>query len=338
MLIKRYGIGVRMILALAPVLTALLCLRIGRYSFNLMDICKLLWTYAVSGRDGIEPQAYSVLFNIRLPRIILATLCGAGLAVSGAAFQPLFSNVLATPDTLGVAQGACFGAALALLFYDGLLWVQLIALVFGLVAIFMTYTISKVKGQSSTLMIILAGIAVSSMFTSFVSLVKYVADPESQLPTITYWLLGSMSGITYQSLMIGGPLIVVGTVLIYLLRWRLNVLSLSEDEARSLGVNLKRLRILIIFAASMITASCASMCGRIEWVGLLVPHTVRILFGSNNEKVIPASISLGAVFMLIMDTVARAATTAEIPLSILTAVIGAPVFIVLLRKSGGKWL
>lgn len=338
MLMKRYGTGTRILLILAPVLTALICLGIGRYSFNLADICKLLYTYGVSGKDAIEPQAYSVVFNIRLPRIILAVLCGAGLAVSGAAFQPLFSNALATPDTLGVAQGACFGAALALLFSDSLLWVQLVALVFGLIAIMLTYSISKVKGQSSTFMIILAGIAVSSLFTSLVSLVKYVADPESQLPTITYWLLGSMAGITYKSLAIGAPLICGGILIIYLLRWRLNILSMSEDEARSMGIDLRKLRIIIILAAALITASCASMCGRIEWVGLLIPHGVRMLFGSNNERVIPASISLGAVFMLVMDTTARAATTAEIPLSILTAVIGAPVFILLLRKTGGGWL
>lgn len=159
----------------------------------------------------------------------------------------MFSNALATPDTLGVAQGACFGAALALLFSDSLLWVQLAALVFGLIAIMLTYSISKVKGQSSTFMIILAGIAVSSLFTSLVSLIKYVADPESQLPTITYWLLGSMAGITYKSLAIGGPLVCGGILMIYLLRWRLNILSMSEDEARSMGIDLKKNFVLSLF-------------------------------------------------------------------------------------------
>ena len=186
-------------------------------------------------------------------------------------------------------------------------------------------------------MIVLAGLVVSSVFEALVSLMKYVADPQDELPVITYWLMGSMSRANYKNLVMGIPFIVIGIIIIFALRWRLNILSFNEDEARSLGVNVKILRAAFILASSMITASCVSMCGQVGWVGLLVPHISRMMRGNNNCKVIPVSISLGAFFMIVMDTFARSATASEIPISILTAIIGAPVFIVLLKKTGGSW-
>ena len=186
-------------------------------------------------------------------------------------------------------------------------------------------------------MIVLSGMVISALFEALVSLLKYVADPEEVLPTITYWLMGSLSSVSYRSLALGMPMIAAGILIIYLLRWRLNILSLNEDEAYSMGVNVKFLRLLLIVAATMVTASCVSMCGKLGWVGLLIPHVARMLRGNNNRYVVPACISLGAVFMLVIDTLARSATEAEIPISILTAIIGAPFFIGLLRKTGGGW-
>jgi iron complex transport system permease protein len=326
-----------MLLAL-PALVSLVCIGTGRYSISVADSFATLLAGIAGDAGTIAPQAYSVIFNIRLPRILLSIFCGGGLAASGIAFQALFTNPLATPDTLGVASGACFGAALALLLGCPSLGVQAIAMLFGLLAVFLSYSISRIRGKSTIIMVVLSGLVISSMFNAFVSLVKYVADPENQLPAITYWLMGSFAGVSYKALSIGAPLIVIGVAVIYALRWRLNILSLSEDEARSMGVHVKLTRISVIVAATLVTGSTVAMCGQVGWVGLLVPHVCRMLFGGDNRHLVPASLSLGAVFMLVTDTVARAATTAEIPLTILTAVIGAPFFVLLLRKTGGAWL
>lgn len=324
-----------LLLLLLPVATAFLCLGFGRFSISAGETFQVL----ADGLKGVgeSDMKHSVVFQVRLPRIILSLLVGAGLACSGAAFQGLFTNPLATPDTLGVASGASFGAVLAMMFDANLIIIQLSALVFGLAACMLAYSISKIKGSSTIVMIVLAGMVVSALFQALVSLLKYVADPQDKLPSITYWLMGSMSGATYKTLAIGSPFILTGIAVIFALRWRLNILSLNEEEAKSMGMNIKVLRIGIIVSASLITASCVSMCGQVGWVGLLIPHVSRMIMGSNNRNVIPISISLGAVFMAMMDTFARSATAAEIPLSILTAIIGAPFFIGLLRKTGGAW-
>ena len=330
------NILITVLLIVLPVAAALICLGIGRIMYTPGETVRNVWSVITAGRDSIEKNVYSVLFNMRLPRIILAVLCGSGMALAGCAFQSLFSNVMATPDTLGVAAGASFGAVLAILFDAGLILVQASALVMGVAAVLLTMTFSIKREGSSTVMIILSGIICSSLFQALTSLVKYVADTDSKLPAITYWLLGSLVNANYRSLALGGPFIILGILIIFLLRWKLNILILPEDEIRSLGNNLKLLRILIIGSATMITASCISMCGQIGWVGLLVPHICRMLTGGDHRRLVPACISFGAVFMLIIDTIARAATAAEIPISILTAIIGAPIFVILLRRTGGS--
>ena len=322
-------------LAVLPLFTALICLGFGRYALGVFDTVRILFSGVTKAE--ITAVERSVIFSVRLPRIILAAFVGAGLSCAGAAFQGLFTNPLATPDTLGVASGASFGAVSALLFRSNLIVVQLSALVFGLVACAVTYSVGRFRGRSSVVMIVLSGMVVSALFQAFVSLVKYAADPQDILPSITYWLMGSMSGASYKTLLLGLPFIVTGTLIIFALRWRLNILSLNEDEARSMGMNIRVMRLLVIVASSLITASAVSMCGSVGWVGLLVPHMARMLMGSNNRTVIPISISLGSVFVIVIDTFARSMSAAEIPISILTAVIGAPFFIALLRKTGGSW-
>ena len=274
------------------------------------------------------------IWNLRLPRILLAALAGAGLSAAGCAFQSLFANPLATPDTLGVASGASFGAALGLLLGLPLLGVQLSALVMGALAVGLTWLAGsgKSKGLST---VVLAGIMMGSLFNALVSLVKFVADEESQLPAITHWLMGGLNNAAFETLVMGAPPILIGILVMYLLRWRMNLLPLSEDEARSSGVNIPVLRGITVICATMVTASCVSMCGQVGWVGLLVPHMCRMKFGSNHLSLLPASISFGAAFLIIVDTVARSACPQEIPISILTAIIGAPFFIILMRKSGG---
>ena len=318
-----------------PFLAALICLGIGRYSMSVSETVTTLFSRFTNAK--VDNTAYTVIFNVRLPRIILAAVVGAGLSCAGAAFQGLFSNPLATPDTLGVASGASFGAVLAMLIGGNMIGIQGMALIFGLISCLITFLIGRSSRRGSIVMIVLAGLVVSSVFEALVSLMKYVADPQDELPVITYWLMGSMSRANYKNLVMGIPFIVIGIIIIFALRWRLNILSFNEDEARSLGVNVKILRVAFILASSMITASCVSMCGQVGWVGLLVPHISRMMRGNNNCKVIPVSISLGAFFMIVMDTFARSATASEIPISILTAIIGAPVFIVLLKKTGGPW-
>ena len=323
------------ILGILPFLAALICLGIGRYSMSVSETVTTLFSRFTNAK--VDNTAYTVIFNVRLPRIILAAVVGAGLSCAGAAFQGLFSNPLATPDTLGVASGASFGAVLAMLIGGNMIDIQGMALIFGLISCLITFLIGRSSRRGSIVMIVLAGLVVSSVFEALVSLMKYVADPQDELPVITYWLMGSMSRANYKNLVMGIPFIVIGIIIIFALRWRLNILSFNEDEARSLGVNVKILRAAFILASSMITASCVSMCGQVGWVGLLVPHISRMMRGNNNCRVIPVSISLGAFFMIVMDTFARSATASEIPISILTAIIGAPVFIVLLKKTGGSW-
>ncbi|MBR6615681.1 MAG: iron ABC transporter permease [Lachnospiraceae bacterium] len=331
--LSAFTLGV--VLTFLPIAAALICLGIGRYSMTTKETIEVLLS-PFTGKE-VENFAYSTIFHIRLPRILLAAAVGSGLSCAGTAFQGLFSNPLATPDTLGVGSGAAFGAVLAMLFGANLISIQFFALIFGLLACFITYNISRKNGKNSIIMIVLSGMVISAVFEALVSMMKYIADPEEELPVITYWLMGSMSRANYDNLKLGLPFIFAGIILIFLLRWRLNILSLNEDEASSLGMNIKVMRIIFIIASSMITASSVSMCGSVGWVGLLIPHISRMIGGNNNNSVVPISISLGALFMIVMDTFARSATAAEIPISILTAIIGAPVFVMLLRRTGGAW-
>lgn len=315
------------------VITMLGAMGIGRYSISLGDIINTLLPKSLAGE--VEPNVRTVIYNIRLPRVLLAALAGSGLAVSGAAFQSLFSNPLATPDTLGVATGASFGAALGIILGFGSIGIQMCAFIVGIACIGLVYFISKIKGERSMIMIILAGMVISSLFQAMVSLIKYVADPQDTLPQITFWLMGSLSGAGFDELIIAVPLIILGILIIFLLRWKINMLSLHEDESKSLGVNVKIVRLFTIMSAALITASVVSICGNIGWVGLLIPHISRMIFGNNNKSVIPACIGFGAIFMVVIDTIARSAIASEIPISILTAFVGAPFFIILLRKTGG---
>lgn len=312
----------------------LLAMGIGRYGISIGQIINSFLPEGLA-MEEVDPNVKTVIYSIRLPRVLLAALAGGGLAVSGAAFQSIFSNPLATPDTLGVATGSSFGATLGIMLGFGSVGIQSCAFILGIICVGLVYFISRIKGETTIIMIILSGMVISALFDAMVSLIKYAADPQDVLPEITFWLMGSLSGVGFKDLLMGSPFIIIGIAIIFFLRWKLNTLSLHEDEAKSLGVNVKVIRTLTIIAAAMITASVVSLCGKIGWVGLLIPHVSRMLFGNDNKSVVPASIGFGAIFMVIIDTIARSATAAEIPISILTAVIGAPFFIILLRKTGG---
>lgn len=314
-----------------PVVIGLGCICVGRMEIPISDVFKTIG--AIFTGQETDVQNYSIIVNLRLPRILMAIIVGAGLTCAGNTFQSLFSNPLATPDILGVTSGTCVGAILAIILSCGILGTQLIALAFGLVSVLFTIKIAGRNKNDSMIYLVLAGVIASSLFNAIGSLLKYTADPQDKLPEITYWLMGSFTSATYQKLLIGSPLIIVGIVIIYLLRWRLNILALSEDEAKASGIDLKKTRMIFILASTLITASAVSMCGQIGWIGLLIPHCARMLVGSNNRYVVPLSISLGASFMILIDTFSRSLTVIELPLSVLTAIIGAPVFILLLNRS-----
>ena len=320
------------VLIVLPVLLGLAALCIGRISYPLGDIWQVL-TAPFTGAET-DKQMQIVIWNIRMPRVLLAMLVGAGLSVSGCAFQSLFANPLATPDTLGVASGTSFGAALALLMGMGLLGVQGVAFAFGILAVTLTWLSAAGKGRGIS-SVVLGGIMIGSLFSSLVSLVKFTADTDTQLPAITYWLMGSLASAGFDSLLWGAPCILLGIVILFLLRWQLNILPLGEDEAKSLGSNITLLRGVTIVCATAMTASSVAMCGQVGWVGLLIPHICRMAFGSNHRTLIPASVSLGACFLVIVDTMARTISAAEIPISVLTAIIGAPFFILLMRRGKG---
>ena len=322
------------ILIVLPVIAALIALGIGRMNIPPGEVVSVLRARLAGGHWESELVEKTVM-TLRLPRILLAALVGAGLSVSGCAFQSLFANPLATPDTLGVASGASFGAALGLLMGFNLVGVQIVGMAMGGLAVALTWLAGSGKDRGGLSYIVLSGIMIGSLFSALVSLIKFVADEESQLPAITYWLMGGLDKANYRTLSLGAPVIFTGIVVFCLIRWRMNLLPLTDDEARSSGVNIRALRAVTVVCATAITASCVAMCGQVGWVGLLIPHMCRMIWGNNHLSIVPASISLGAVFMIAVDTMARSISAAEIPVSILTAVIGAPFFIMLMRRSGG---
>ena len=273
----------------------------------------------------------NVFWQIRFPRITAAALVGAALSTAGAAYQGTFRNPMVSPDLLGASSGAGFGAALGILLALNYGGITLLSFGFGLLAVFAAMLVAKAALGDRVLSLVLAGIVISSLFSAGTSFIKLVADTEETLPAITYWLMGSLSSIRMNNLTAAIP-ILAGMAVLYLLRWRLNLLTMGEEEARSVGVNPNRLRIVVIFCATLMTAASVAISGMIGWVGLVIPHFVRILFGYDYRRVIPASALMGATFLIVVDDVARVAVTSELPIGILTSFIGAPVFLYLIWK------
>ncbi|WP_300998844.1 iron ABC transporter permease [Methanoculleus sp.] len=316
---------------------------IGSANALLDDAASLLST--LSGHQVLLPffeqtwgaSEQTVVFRIRLPRVIAAMLVGGGLALAGASFQGLFRNPLVSPDILGVAAGAGFGAALGILLSGNPWVVQIFAFAFGISAVAVTYGISRIYRNSSTLVLVLAGIIVASLFSALLSLAKYVADPYDTLPAIVFWLMGSLSAVSNTDVIAVAPPILLGSLCLFLIRWRINLLSVGEEEAQALGLDTKRMTVAIIVASTIVTASAVCISGIVGWVGLVVPHIGRMLVGPDFKKLIPASAILGASFLLIVDDIARTLTATEIPLGILTALIGAPFFAYLLTQKKVGW-
>lgn len=320
------------ILIFFPLACGLIGLSMGRMDIKISEI--ILFFKNLIGGGQVDPLMESLIINIRLPRVLTALVVGGGLTAAGIAFQALFSNPLATPDILGVTSAASLGAVLGIILSLGTMGIQVLAMVFGLLSILITINLVK-RDETSMIMLVLAGIIVSSLANALASLLKYTADPMDKLPQITYWLMGSFGRTSYKNLALAGPLILISMFVIYKMRWSLNLLPLSEDEARSLGINVKKTRLIFILAATLITASSVSICGQIGWIGLIIPHLVRLMVGSNNLYTLPLGISFGAGFMILIEALSRTVSVIELPISILTAIIGAPIFIILMRRSGG---
>ncbi|MDR1810895.1 MAG: iron ABC transporter permease [Prevotella sp.] len=321
------------LLLLALLLATLVSFSVGRYPLPVADILRYVFTGEYS-----DENLPVLLTDIRLPRIAAAILAGGALSVSGAAYQGLFRNPVVSPDILGVSQGAGFGAALAIILSLGTFAIQASSFAMGIFSVCMALSISRImsRGHDKILMLVLSGMIVGAMFGSLISLMKYVADSEYKLPDITFWLMGSLTGITMDEIALALPVIVVSLVPMFLFAWKLNVLSFGDEEARAMGVNTGRLRFLLIACASLLTASVVCITGLIGWVGLIIPHLARFIVGPNHRALFPASFLLGGTFLLLVDDLARSISSLEVPLGIITSIIGAPMFFIILRMTSKK--
>ena len=316
------------LLALALALSTLLALSIGPYPLNWHEL-----VYGL-GAGQLSDDSW-VLLQLRLPRVLAALVVGAALASAGATYQGMFRNPLVSPDILGVAAGAGLGAVLAIFLSLSLIWVQLFAFVGGLVAVFLVYFVAKlVTRHDAILVLVLAGVALSALLGAAISMFKLLADPYNQLPSITFWLMGGLNALTLNDLLFVAPFMLLALLPLWLLRWRINLLSLSDDEAQALGLNVPRTRLWLILSATLMTASATAVSGIIGWVGLIIPHIARLLVGPEFSRLLPTSLLLGAVFLLLADTLARSLGNIELPSGVVTAFIGAPFFIFLLLRTG----
>jgi ABC-type Fe3+-siderophore transport system, permease component len=317
--------------ALLIVATLSLCL--GRYPISLEDLSAFIFH-----TGAFDENLKIILLNIRIPRILAAIALGGSLAIAGASYQGMFRNPMVSPDILGVSSGAGFGAALGILLSMPVAGIQLFSFMGGVSAVLIVMTVSRLIGNKHEpiLILVLSGIIISSFFGAMLSLIKYVADPDNKLPAITYWLMGSLSGIQLNDIKTVFPFLTLGIIPLLLISWRVNVLSFGEDEARSLGINTGRLRMLIIVCSSLISASMISICGIVGWVGLIIPHLARMITGPDYRVLLPVSFLTGGIFMLVVDNISRSLTPIEIPIGILTSVLGAPFFIYFLKKSSHK--
>jgi len=309
---------------------------VGQYPVSPGELLHVFFGTIVGAPHTWPANVPLVLFDIRMPRILAGALIGAGLSVAGAAYQGLFRNPMASPDILGASAGAGFGAALAIFLGLGVAAVSASAFVAGLVAVGVAYAVSTRARGGPVLAMVLAGIMISSLFNAAVSYVKLVADPNNVLPAITFWLMGSLANVGYAQLLWAGVPVVVGGAVLVASRWQLNLLTTGEDEARSMGVNTRVMRLVIVAAATLITSASVAVSGVIGWVGLVIPHFSRMVVGDDHRVMMPVSMLMGASFMMLVDDLARSVTTAEIPLGILTAFVGAPFFLYLIVARGKR--
>lgn len=324
------------LLIFLPIVLFFASFLIGRYPISPIDVINTVLC-PIFPQLEVSPTITTIVFEIRLPRIIAAMLVGASLAMAGAAFQSIFKNPLVSSDLLGVSNGAGFGAALAIILSGSNVIVQIFAFVFGLISVSITYLISRAYKAGGILILVLSGVAISAFFNALISAIKFVADPDDKLPEIVYWLMGSLASVTMDKLIMILIPIIIGFAILLALRWHMNLLAMGDEEAQSLGLNPSRVRLLIIAGCTLLTSAAVSVSGVIGWIGLVIPHMTRMIVGPDNRILIPASLSLGASFLLLIDNISRAVIAIEIPIGILTAIIGVPIFLYLLKKGYSEW-
>lgn len=328
--------GKLIILAIFLICCFILSFALGRYPVGPLELFKVFASKVIPFEPSWTIEVETVIFQIRLPRILAAVMIGAALSCAGAAYQGLFQNPMVSPDLLGASAGAGFGAALAILLGLSKYSIALSAFFFGMLTVFLVWIISSRVKNNPSLSLILTGIMVGSLFSAGLSFIKLVADPNNELPAITYWLMGSLSSIRQQDLLLSAIPILLGLIPLMFLRWKLNVMTMGEEEAQTMGVNTKVIRIFVIACATLATTASVSVSGMIGWVGLVIPHFTRMIVGSDYRVLIPASMLLGASFLLIVDNFSRLLATQEIPLGILTAFVGAPFFMYLILREGNR--
>lgn len=326
-------------LAVIAVSIFLLSFTLGRYGIPITELINItigkMFNLPVTWTKSEE----MVLFQIRVPRIFSAVLIGTALSVSGAAYQGLFKNPMVSPDILGASSGAGLGAAIGLLLSFNSISVQLMAFAMGTLAVILTYSISSMigKDKGSIVVLVLTGIVVSNIFSAIISVIKYIADPDNKLPAITFWLMGGLSSITNSEVLMFLVPFFIATITLVAMRWKMNIMSFGDEEAKSLGVDTRKMRIITIICATMLTAASVAIAGMISWIGLIIPHIARLIVGPNYKVLLPVSIIIGSSFLLVVDNFARNMFQMEIPLGILTSIIGAPLFLYLLLKSKKAW-
>jgi iron complex transport system permease protein len=326
--------------ASVAVLVALVALAfgVGRYPISPSEISILLFSKLTGAAHSLPANVETVVFQVRGPRVLAALLVGAALAAAGTAYQGMFRNPLVSPDILGVSTGAALGAVLGIFLSAGIFLTQLLAFGGGLAAVGAVYWVgSRMRGHDPLLALVLTGVVIGSLLGSAIALLKYLADPYNQLPAITFWLLGSLASISPRDLAIAAPLALAGLAPMLLLRWRIDLLALPDDEARALGADTRTLRPIVVMAATLMTAAAVAVSGIIGWVGLVIPHAARLIVGPGFGRLLPLAMLLGAAFLLAVDTLCRTIATIEVPPGVLTALIGTPFFLWLFAVSRRSW-
>ncbi len=324
--------SILLVLSFSLIALFLISLVLGRYPLSLSEIGRLLLSRITDIEQTWPDSAEAIFFNVRLPRVGLAVLVGAALSASGAAYQGMFRNPLVSSDIVGASSGAAFGAALGILLGAGGSMISLSAFFFSGISVTMVYMISRILRQNQVLGLVLAGIMIGSIFNAGTSFLKIMADPNDQLPQITFWLMGSLNGKTLDELFYAAILILLGLVPLLGLRWKMNLLTMDEKEAQAMGVAVGPLRLVVIICATLLTATSIAVSGMIGWISLVIPHFSRLLVGSDFRRLLPSSMLMGSCFLLIVDNISRLTFTAEIPLGILTSLVGAPFYLYLLMS------
>lgn len=332
---SRFHIFITILIVLLLV-SAVSSLCIGRYHIGISQTLKILISELTNTSSGSSTRQESVIIVLRLPRVLASIMVGGALAISGSVYQGVFKNPLISPYVLGVSSGACVGAAIAIINGLNAIEIQVLAFLFGILTVFIATNITKFFNKNGLTLLVLSGIIVNGFMNAVMGIINYIADPETELPSIVYWQMGSFAKVTMISTFSVALPMIIATVIIIAMRWRINILSLGDSEAQNLGINVNISRGVMIICSTILTASAVCLCGTIGWVGLIIPHLGRMLGGVNNQRSIPITFILGAIFMVIIDTLARSITSLELPISILTGIVGTPFFLIILINQRGR--